>query len=360
MTTRSYSRYIKVVLLAFLLPMATILTACNGPFNYVVHIVDQDTKRDISGAAVTIEVPGQAPLDEVTGNDGIAIIEIPGSHAGKTGRLIIEAKGAEIYRQAIALTPGTLPDTILILPSDPLPSVTPIPQPTAQTDELEATRIATDMVSASTSTTTPALDVNEPATLPPDPDTPTTVPVGTSTPTAVPARTSTPTPTHDCSEEVSNIYERAAENANNQNYDEAIIGYMEVISREPVSTCAVESHYNLGGIYAFRLKELSKEDYPEALSHYYTLLSDYEPALIQETEGVRAFKIYYNIAVVSRKLGECNPEAREYFGKVLEEKINESFDSGLEAQLSKNQDGANANLEQIIAKCGTVPPTATP
>lgn len=88
------------------------------------------------------------------------------------------------------------------------------------------------------------------------------------------------------------------------------------------------------------------------MSHYYTLLSDYERSLIQETDDVRYCKIYYNIAVVARKIDACNPEAREYFGKVLAEKISETFNSDLEAQLNKNRDGANGNLEQIIANCG--------
>ena len=84
-------------------------------FNYVVHVVDQETDKNISGAIVTIEVPGQAPLDEVTGNDGIAIIGIPSSYAGKTGKLIIDPIGAEIHRQTITLVPGSLPDIVPIV-----------------------------------------------------------------------------------------------------------------------------------------------------------------------------------------------------------------------------------------------------
>lgn len=83
-----------------------------GSFEYQVRVQNREASQNIPNAKVTIEVAGQAPLDEITDANGFARISINASYAGKPGRLLVEASGYEAYRQEIDLTEGILPDTI--------------------------------------------------------------------------------------------------------------------------------------------------------------------------------------------------------------------------------------------------------
>jgi len=71
------------------------------PFTYAVRVQKEGTNQNVSNAKVTIEVAGQAPLDEITDSNGFARIVINASYAGKPGRLLVEANGYESYRQEI-------------------------------------------------------------------------------------------------------------------------------------------------------------------------------------------------------------------------------------------------------------------
>ncbi|MCB0172707.1 MAG: hypothetical protein KDJ97_19390 [Anaerolineae bacterium] len=82
------------------------------PFTYAVRVQKEGTNQNIPNSRVTIEVPGQAPLDEITDSNGFARIVINAAYTGQPGRLLIEANGYEPYRQEIDLTEGNLPDTI--------------------------------------------------------------------------------------------------------------------------------------------------------------------------------------------------------------------------------------------------------
>ena len=70
-------------------------------FGYQVRVQSKDIGEYIPNAKVTIEVSGQAPLDDITDSNGLARISISSSRAGKPGRLIVEAAGYKRYVQNI-------------------------------------------------------------------------------------------------------------------------------------------------------------------------------------------------------------------------------------------------------------------
>ena len=80
-------------------------------FEYLVRI--QNNKgENLPDARVTIEVGGRAPLDTYTDSNGVAVIFIDTSYAGKPGFLIVERDGFHPYRQNIELMMNALPDLI--------------------------------------------------------------------------------------------------------------------------------------------------------------------------------------------------------------------------------------------------------
>lgn len=81
-------------------------------FDYLVRVQTKDTGEPISNARVTIEVAGQAPIDEVTDSNGIARVFVNANYAGQPGRLIVEAGEYKLYRQEIDIREASLPDTI--------------------------------------------------------------------------------------------------------------------------------------------------------------------------------------------------------------------------------------------------------
>jgi hypothetical protein len=89
----------------------------NTSFDYQVRVQAKDTSEYIPNAKVTIEVSGQAPLDGISDSNGLARIFISSSHAGKPGRLIVEAAGYKRHTQNIDLTVDTLPDVVQLEPA---------------------------------------------------------------------------------------------------------------------------------------------------------------------------------------------------------------------------------------------------
>lgn len=87
------------------------------PFAYLVRVQVMDTGEYVLDVRVTIEVPGQAPLNGITDANGLARIFIPSSHAGQPGRLIVEASRYERYWQSIDLTEDALPHVVQLEPS---------------------------------------------------------------------------------------------------------------------------------------------------------------------------------------------------------------------------------------------------
>jgi len=87
-------------------------------FQYSVHVQAKDTGTDISNARVTIEVIGQAPLDEITDSNGFARVSIDKNRSGQPGKLIIQADKYLKYTQNIDLLEDILPDIIQL---DPVP-----------------------------------------------------------------------------------------------------------------------------------------------------------------------------------------------------------------------------------------------
>jgi hypothetical protein len=84
----------------------------NTTFDYLLRVQTKDTGEPISNARVTIEVAGQAPIDEITDSNGIARIFVNANYAGQPGRLIVEVVGYKLYRQEIDIREASLPDTI--------------------------------------------------------------------------------------------------------------------------------------------------------------------------------------------------------------------------------------------------------
>jgi len=86
-------------------------TSSSG-FYYQVRVQVNVTGEYVQGARVTIDVAGQAPLDDITDVNGFARISIPSSHANQPGVLRVEATGYEKYVQHIDLATDTLPDVV--------------------------------------------------------------------------------------------------------------------------------------------------------------------------------------------------------------------------------------------------------
>jgi len=86
----------------------------NTNFDYSVRVQASDTSLPIPNAKVTIEVIGQAPLDEVTDSNGIARFFIDTSRSGQPARLIIRTAGFKLHIQNIDLRQGVLPDVVAL------------------------------------------------------------------------------------------------------------------------------------------------------------------------------------------------------------------------------------------------------
>lgn len=104
---------------------AAILSDCNAvttsppgaDFTYPVRVQARDTGEFIPNAEVTIEVGGKAPLDDITDSNGFVRIDIPSSHVGQRGKLIVEATGYKRYTQEIDLKKDALPDVVMLEPA---------------------------------------------------------------------------------------------------------------------------------------------------------------------------------------------------------------------------------------------------
>lgn len=98
---------------SLIFPVAT-PTPVIEDFTYQARVEDKNTGENISGAKVTLEVGGKAPLDGITDSNGLARIFVSASHAGQPGRLIVEVVGYETYVQEIDVVQGMLPKVILL------------------------------------------------------------------------------------------------------------------------------------------------------------------------------------------------------------------------------------------------------
>ena len=87
-------------------------------FTYQVRVQDQDTGEAIAGADVRIEIGGGiAPVDDVTGSNGIVMIPIDSSRTGKSAKLIVIASGYDRYEKSMTLIEGALPNVIQLAPA---------------------------------------------------------------------------------------------------------------------------------------------------------------------------------------------------------------------------------------------------
>lgn len=123
--------------LALMLVVSTMLVECTPTptpnpatsgtsFTYQVQVQNQITGKVISGASVMITIGGDiAPVDDVTDLNGIAMITIDDSRAGKMGRLLVTAPGYDKYDKYVNLTEGTLPNVIPLVESGTPTPITP-------------------------------------------------------------------------------------------------------------------------------------------------------------------------------------------------------------------------------------------
>ena len=84
----------------------------SSSFQYSVRVQAKDTGVDILNARVTIEVIGQAPLDEITDSNGLARIFVDNNRSGQPGKLIVQVDKYSKYTQNIDLLEDILPDVI--------------------------------------------------------------------------------------------------------------------------------------------------------------------------------------------------------------------------------------------------------
>ena len=80
-------------------------------FAYLVRVVDV-SERSIAAARILIEIEGQAPLGHFTDSEGYGRVDVPISHAGQPGRIIVEADGYRPFRQEIDLYEEQLPQIV--------------------------------------------------------------------------------------------------------------------------------------------------------------------------------------------------------------------------------------------------------
>lgn len=123
----------------------------DSDFDYSFRVQDRETGEPIPNAQVTIEVIGQAPLDEVTDSNGFARIFVDTSRVGQPSRLIVQVAGYRRYTQNIDLKQDRLPDIVQLEP------------------ELSNTLIATPVSSVPTSESTPVSEPTPTATTQPAP-----------------------------------------------------------------------------------------------------------------------------------------------------------------------------------------------
>lgn len=81
-------------------------------FDYQVRVIEESSGTPISGAKVTIEVGGQAPMNEFADSEGVARLFVDRLRAGKPGRIIVEMRDYSTYTENIDLVPEALPDIV--------------------------------------------------------------------------------------------------------------------------------------------------------------------------------------------------------------------------------------------------------
>jgi hypothetical protein len=133
MRCRSSSLRFRLTALAVLANVLILVAGCRptptpppASFDYLVRVRDS-AGATLPNAKVTIEVPGRTPLDDFTDVNGLVVFTIPATYVDRTGKLIAEATGFEIYRQNITLQAGLLPDEIRLSPATVTPPPTESP-----------------------------------------------------------------------------------------------------------------------------------------------------------------------------------------------------------------------------------------
>jgi hypothetical protein len=80
-------------------------------------VKDKNTGHNIPNANVTLEVPGQLPLDGISDVNGIVSILVSANYAEEPGRILVESQGYDSYRQEITLEENRLPKIIQLTSS---------------------------------------------------------------------------------------------------------------------------------------------------------------------------------------------------------------------------------------------------
>jgi hypothetical protein len=89
-----------------------VLSACIGSgerFTYVVHIQDTSSRQRVSGAEVTIDIPGEFTISSISDDNGFANFPIEGTYRDRTARLIVDVTGYRRYEQEITLHERAVP-----------------------------------------------------------------------------------------------------------------------------------------------------------------------------------------------------------------------------------------------------------
>jgi hypothetical protein len=132
-------------------------TATPPPVLYTVRVREKGTGNCIKEARVILEVRGKFPLDDVTSEDGIAMISVSHDYIAKQGNLIVEADGYKRYERYVNLTVDALPNRVLLEPvATPVPPTkTPTPVVPTATPKPTATFAPTPVPPTFTPTSTP-------------------------------------------------------------------------------------------------------------------------------------------------------------------------------------------------------------
>jgi hypothetical protein len=94
---------------------ALALSACIGSgerFTYVVHVQDTSSRQRISGAEVTIDIPGEFTISSLSDDNGFASFPIEAAYRDRTAQLIVEATGYQRYEQEITLNERAIPEVV--------------------------------------------------------------------------------------------------------------------------------------------------------------------------------------------------------------------------------------------------------
>lgn len=98
---------------------APVLSTFCAPETFLVQVrvTDEASGSAIAGAAVSLELGGQAPYRTVTDSEGVGLLEVSANHNARPGLITVGAKGFKTSNINITIHADTLPLTVQLQPT---------------------------------------------------------------------------------------------------------------------------------------------------------------------------------------------------------------------------------------------------